>query len=104
MCWKGQIEVLIDELAPTFGHEPEAVVRRLIGERPGEKMGERLLDDEELHRTKETEKMLVVYPLRRWQRLGQLAEEIDPALYDSDLATQLGHEAIRDMLRNAQLI
>ncbi len=98
------IEAMIEELAPSFGHDPDGVVRRLIGERPGEKMGERLLDDEEVHRTSELEKMLVVYPPRLWQKLKQPPPKIDPGLYDSDIATQLDREAVHDMLQKAGVI
>lgn len=96
------IEVLIEELAPRFGHQPDSVAIQLIGERPGEKMGERLLDDEEAYHTEELEKMLVVHPHRKPRGSAEVTGKIDPGFYDSDRAKQLDREAVREMLQRAE--
>lgn len=59
---KDLLEVIISEYAPMAGVEPTTVRMRKIGVRPGEKMEEELLTVEELPRTTEMERLLVVHP------------------------------------------
>ena len=55
-------EVMIEELAPVYGHEPANVPVRLIGSKPGEKMYEELMNDEETRRTWELDRYFVTLP------------------------------------------
>ena len=59
---EGLARVMIEELAPTFGHRPEAY--RIEGDRrqTGEKMYEELLNQEETRRTLELTDYFVVLP------------------------------------------
>ena len=98
------VQVIIEEVAPRFGHDPEAIARQFIGKRAGEQMGERLLDKEEAFRTEELDRMLVVYSMDKWRRRGRLEATIDARLYDSDYAEQLSRDQIRDMLTRAGCI
>ncbi len=55
-------EVMIDKLAPLFGHKPESVGIEIIGTKPGEKMYEELMNQEETRRAIELENYFVVQP------------------------------------------
>lgn len=57
--------VMIDELAPRFGHRPENIKIKEIGVKPGEKMYEELLNEEEIRRTWELSKYFVILPAFR---------------------------------------
>ena len=58
-------QVMIDILAPHYGHDPERVEIKLIGAKPGEKMYEELLSFEEMSRSLELKDMFVVLPAFR---------------------------------------
>lgn len=57
--------VMIEELAPRFGHDPRDIEIVEIGPRPGEKMYEELITDEEVQRTYEQDQLLAVLPAFR---------------------------------------
>ena len=59
---KDLAEVMIKELAPIFGHPPENISIDIIGTKPGEKMYEELMSQEETRRTWELKRYFVVYP------------------------------------------
>lgn len=59
---EGLARVMIEELAPTFGHRPEHIELKVIGVKPGEKMYEELLNREETRRTIELTDYFVVLP------------------------------------------
>lgn len=56
------IDVLIEELAPRVGHDPQTIKRLVIGARPGEKMEEILMTPEESQYAVEENDMFVVRP------------------------------------------
>ena len=64
--------VMIETLAPRFGHKPEDIRIEYIGAKAGEKMYEELLSSEEIARTKELENHFVTLPAFRF-----MFEEID---------------------------
>lgn len=55
------IDVLIEELAPRFGHDPASIQRQIIGVRPGEKMEEILMTTEEAQFAVDEQDMYVVH-------------------------------------------
>lgn len=55
-------EVMIEELAPLHGHNPKNVEIKMIGSKPGEKLYEELINEEEVRRTIELDKYYVVKP------------------------------------------
>ncbi|QTA93615.1 SDR family NAD(P)-dependent oxidoreductase [Desulfonema magnum] len=59
---KDLAEVMIRELAPQYGHQPEDIEIRTIGSKPGEKMYEELMNEEETRRTWELPQYFVVLP------------------------------------------
>jgi len=54
--------VMIDELAPRYGHKPGHVQVKIIGKREGEKLFEELMTEEESERAFENEEMYIIYP------------------------------------------
>jgi FlaA1/EpsC-like NDP-sugar epimerase len=59
---KDLAEVMIDELAPKFGHKPTDIQIEIIGTKPGEKMYEELMNHEETRRALELKRYFVVRP------------------------------------------
>lgn len=55
-------QVMIQELAPKFGHDPASVTIEFIGTKPGEKLYEELMTQEETRRTIELPRYFAVYP------------------------------------------
>ena len=55
-------QVMIEELAGDFGHDPREVAIELIGPRPGEKMYEELMNEEEIVRSIELPDYFVIRP------------------------------------------
>lgn len=55
-------EVMIKELAPVYGHSPGNIQVEIIGSKPGEKMYEELMNEEETRRTLELKHYFVVRP------------------------------------------
>lgn len=55
-------EVMIELLAPKYGYRPENIQTKIIGAKPGEKMYEELMSDEEVHRSLELKDMFVITP------------------------------------------
>lgn len=55
-------EVLIEELGPKYDHDPNKIKIEAIGNKPGEKLYEELITDEEAKRSLETEDLLIVFP------------------------------------------
>ena len=54
--------VMIDALAPTYGHAPGSIEIVEVGRRPGEKVYEELMNEEEVRRSIELDKFFVVLP------------------------------------------
>ena len=59
---KDLAEVMIRILAPAYGRDPDDIAIRHIGTKPGEKMYEELLSQEEVRRTWELDRYFVVKP------------------------------------------
>lgn len=55
-------DVMIQELAPAYGHRPEDIQIQIIGHKAGEKMYEELMNTEETRRSWELERYFVVLP------------------------------------------
>lgn len=55
-------EVMIDILAPRFGYKPSDIEIKEIGAKPGEKIYEELMSEEERHRSVELKDMYVLTP------------------------------------------
>lgn len=55
-------EVLIERLAPKYGHSREDISIEIIGTKPGEKMYEELMTEDEASRSLEREDMFIILP------------------------------------------
>jgi len=55
-------EVLIEGLAPRYGHKPGDINMEIIGAKPGEKMYEELMTDDEAARSLERDDMFIIIP------------------------------------------
>ncbi len=55
-------EMMIDILAPRYGYNPSDIKIDEIGAKPGEKLYEELISEEEVHRSMELKDMFVVTP------------------------------------------
>lgn len=62
VCIADLAEVMIEELAPCYGYSPDAIEIEIIGSKPGEKLYEELMNDEETRRTVELPNYFVVTP------------------------------------------
>ena len=62
---KDLAEVMVEELAPTYGHRAADIEIQIIGHQPGEKLYEELLNMEETRRSWELARYFVVLPAFR---------------------------------------
>ena len=92
-------QVMIDNLAPIYGHKPEDIRIDTIGIRNGEKMYEHLMNEEEARYAYETEDMFVVLakPIFSGYALD-VAVKAEQKKYASDDAKVLGVEDLRQLL------
>lgn len=74
-------EAMIRELAPKYGYRPEDIKTEIIGAKPGEKMYEELMSDEETRRSYELDDMFVTLPAFR-----NIYKEIDYVYPDQTAA------------------
>lgn len=75
-------EVMIREFAPRCGHRPGDIEIRIVGQKPGEKLHEELMNEEETRRTRELERYFVVRPAI-W------GPEIDARPYEGERAERI---------------
>jgi FlaA1/EpsC-like NDP-sugar epimerase len=102
--------VMIEELAPRFGHDPKDIEIKLIGVIAGEKLYEELMSGEEIRRTIELSRYFVVLPALR--PIYNLAEYEYPHLignsvdhpYHSANEAALSPAELRSMLINGGLL
>ena len=71
-------EVLIQELAPRYGHNPEDINIDIIGTKPGEKMYEELMTEDEAVRSLERDDMFIIIP-----EIEDELTKIDKSAYDA---------------------
>lgn len=102
--------VMIEELAPTYGHDPGSIEITVIGAKAGEKLYEELMNEEETRRTVELPRYFVVLPAFK-----AIYESIDyeyPAMggvgvdrpYNSRVESTLSREELREYLRQHRLL
>jgi FlaA1/EpsC-like NDP-sugar epimerase len=97
--------IMIEELAPRFGHDPDAIRIRVTGARPGEKLYEELTNEEEIRRTVELENHLVIVPAlqpscRRIDYSYPRMRNRRPACaYNSGTTEPMSREQLRHYLR-----
>ena len=91
--------VMIEHLAPRYGHKPEAIQIDTIGIRNGEKMYEHLMNEEEARYAYETKDMFVVLAKQIFNRyLLKGNTKAKQMRYASDNANVLSVEEVRQLL------
>ncbi len=98
------VRATIDEYAPRVGRKPPTVGIRRIGARPGERLEEWLLSEEECERTEDLGKYLVVHPPFR---LAGVADRLRPppaSVYRSSRAAPMSRGEVVDLLRRSGVL
>ena len=98
-------EVLIEELAPLYGHKVEDIDIEIIGTIPGEKMYEELMTEDEATRSLEREDMFIIPPLimdgiSKYDGSAYDATPIRSMDYVSKDVVPLNKNEIRAILKN----
>jgi FlaA1/EpsC-like NDP-sugar epimerase len=103
-------EVMIKLLAPKYGYSPEDIKLVEIGSKPGEKLYEELMTDQEVFRSLELKDMFVVTPafkslfqLIRYEYPDTVATELKKS-YISETETPLTTEEIEKYFRDHQVL
>ena len=103
-------QVMVEQLARQYGHDPKLVQMKIIGPRPGEKMYEELLNTEETRRTIELEKYFVIRPAFaqiysriRYDYPDVLNSHVGRAYVSAD-ESRLSRDEILLMLQRAELL
>jgi len=104
LCIQHLAEVMIEELAPKYGHNPSGIEVREIGIRPGEKLYEELMSSEETRRTMELEDYFAVLPAFRgyykdvnYDYPGVISQAINEP-YVSSMDDTMTHAEIKQFL------
>lgn len=103
-------KVMVELLAPKYGHDPRKVEIRNVGGRPGEKMYEELMSDEEVQRSMELEEVFVIkpafaaiYPERVFKYPGTVSDRVGRS-YVSAQEKALDREGLRSYLREHSVL
>jgi FlaA1/EpsC-like NDP-sugar epimerase len=100
--------VMIKNLAPEYGYSPSEIKIKLIGDKPGEKMHEELMTENEARRALETKDMFIILPevkeLTSMRPRYPGARSARPRSYKSSDAKRLTKEEIKGMLREERLL
>lgn len=103
-------EVMIEELAENYGHNPADILIKVIGVKPGEKLYEELMSDEETRRSVELTNYFSVLPAFRGMYSDinydykDLKDENVSRPYNSSQEVMLTKEELRIFLRNNNLL
>jgi len=102
-------EVLIEELAPQYGHRVEDIDVEIIGTKPGEKMYEELMTEDEAVRSLEREDMFIILPvindeLLKYDESLYGAEPIKSTDYISKDVALITKDEIRSILKKDGII
>ena len=99
-------EVLIDMMAPYYGHAPDDIKINIVGMRPGEKLYEELSTAEELSRMWDCGRYFVVDPLNMVgeRAYPSAAPTRTDRVYISSTEPALGHESIRRFIEAAGVL
>jgi FlaA1/EpsC-like NDP-sugar epimerase len=98
-------DAVVERFAPEYGREPIMVERKIIGIRPGEKVYELLMSEDEASIALEVDDMFIIPPHIEIPNRGVIRRTYDGAKpaprmgYDSRRDLPLGRRAIQEMLR-----
>lgn len=103
-------EVMIEELAPRYNRDPSEITIKVIGAKPGEKMYEELMNDEETRRAIELKEYFSVPPAFRslYQNIDYSYQDTISTIvtnpYNSSNETALNKEELRTFLKDNYLL
>ena len=98
-------EVVIERLAPKYGHAPDQIEIKNIGRREGEKLYEELMTEDEAENAYESEEMFVVLP-QNFEMSYKLPDNFKNAqkrIYSSNNEKLLTKEGMRKLLTKSDL-
>lgn len=103
-------QAMIELLAPCYGRNPADVKISYIGSKPGEKLYEELMSDEETHRSQELEDMFVTLPAHRF--MYKHVDHVYPHLvrtgvdraYNSSSEERMSVSQIKDFLTSSGVL
>lgn len=97
--------VMIEQLAPRYGFDPAQIQIRCIGSKPGEKLFEELLSEEEIRRTVELQDFFAILPAFKsvyreieYGYAGLIADRVERP-YNSRLESPMAHADLGEYLR-----
>jgi FlaA1/EpsC-like NDP-sugar epimerase len=102
--------VMIEQLAECYGYRPEDIEIKIIGSKPGEKLYEELMNDEETRRTVELPNYFVVTPAFKsvYENIEysypQMTRQGVDRPYNSAVETALDRAALASYLREHGLL
>ena len=103
-------EIMIEILAPQYGYDPKKISIKIIGSKPGEKMYEELLSDEEVRRTIELEQFFAVIPAFKgiyhsidYDYESIIDKEVDRP-YNSAIETTMSRDELKKYILSHKLL
>lgn len=107
---KDLAQTMISEIAPRYGISSDIIEIKEVGVKPGEKMYEELLNNEETRRTWELEEYFVVFPAFRGMyddiaySYPNVVSELVTTPYCSNGENYMSHDEIKFFLKNNGLL
>jgi UDP-N-acetylglucosamine 4,6-dehydratase len=102
-------EVMIEELAQNCGYSPNEIKLKIIGTKPGEKLYEELMTEDEARRALESEDMFILLP--ETEELSHINKSSYPSVSEAEVkaytSKDIGHltkEEIKEILYREKLI
>jgi len=96
--------VMVEEVAPMYGRNPEDIEITVIGSRPGEKRYEELMNEEEVRRSFDVGDFLIVRPALESLEAPPNAVGQPDRPYNSHHETAMTRDELRDFLRTNGLL
>ena len=103
-------EVMIEMLAPKYGYKPSDIGIEVIGAKPGEKMYEELLNEEEMRRAIELEQFFSVLPAFKGiyhnidYNYGDILSKNVDKEYNSKIETPLTKKELKEYIHKNNLL
>jgi FlaA1/EpsC-like NDP-sugar epimerase len=103
-------DVMIEELAPKYGHNPNKIEIKIVGRRAGEKIYEELMTEDEAENAYEDEEMILILPEitgitnKLPYDLPDNFKKAQKRIYFSNGVTLLNKEEIRSLLKEIHSI
>lgn len=103
-------ELMIEQLAPRYNFAPEQIKIEVIGSKPGEKLYEELMNEEEVRRTVELPLYFVVWPAFKsiyvdiqYTYPAMLSQSVDRP-YNSSVESAMSRDELRTYLNKHHLL